>query len=151
MPNEGERIYDSPPSDPEADFWLGQGEKMVEASLPATREAAKALMTGLGVLKGIYVAILGFGETAKNLSPAGMLCAALPLVAWMVALYLCLCVMMTQEYEIHLLSPDSIRKNHCQVLEAKQRNLWYAFLALAIGLVLAMAVIALGPHLATKG
>ena len=37
---------------------------VLRGALPAVREAAKALMTGLGVLQGIYVAILGFGETA---------------------------------------------------------------------------------------
>jgi len=141
MPGEEERIYDSPPSDPDADFWLGQGEKAVEASLPAAREAAKALMTGLGVLQGIYVAILGFGETAKNLTKTGALVAALPLVAWMAALCCCLCVMMTDAHQIHLHSPESIRAHHETVLRGKQKYLWYAFVGLAMGLLLAMVVI----------
>lgn len=145
MANEKEKIYDSPPSKPHDRFWLGQGEKMVEQSLPAMREAAKALMTGLGVLQGIYVAILGFGETAKGLTGAGAVVAAMPLVAWMVALFFCLGVMMTSPQQIHLLSPESIRENHEAVLKSKQYRLWSAFAALAIGLVLAMVVIALLP------
>jgi len=148
MSDPQEKIYDSGPAHPDDDFWLGQGRKMVEDSLPAVREAAKALMTGLGVLQGIYVAILGFGEVAKKLSwdVAGFM--ALPLVAWMVALLFCLRVMMTRRYEIHLHAPESIRDNHQAVLKAKQIDLWCAYAGLAIGLLLVLAVIAFMPVIA---
>ncbi len=148
MSDPGEKIYDSGPGKPDDEFWLEQGRKMVEASLPAVREAAKALMTGLGVLQGIYVAVLGFGETAKEASweVAGFM--ALPLVAWMVALLFCLRVIMTDRHEIHLHAPESIRDHHEAILRAKQKDLWYAYIGLALGLLLVLAVIALMPVLA---
>ena len=106
------------------------------------------MMTGLGVLQGIYVAILGFGEVAKELSwdVAGFM--ALPLVAWMVALLFCLRVIMTNQHQIHLHAPESIRDNHEAVLKAKQKDLWCAYAGLAIGLLLALAVIAFMPVIA---
>ena len=140
-----ETIYDSGPRDPNDDFWLGQGRKAVEDSLPAVREAAKALMTGLGVLQGIYVAILGFGDLAKEVTwPAAGL-FALPLVAWLVALHSCLSVMKTKAYALNLLAPEEIREHHAQVLKDKQRRLTYAFWELTAGLVLALVLVALIP------
>ena len=147
MTDQGEKTYDSDERRPDDDFWLAQGRKMVEESLPAVREAAKALMTGLGVLQGIYVAILGFGETAKSLTRASAVFAALPLVAWMVALLLCLRVMMTDPHRVSLLSPEDIRANYEHLLTTKQKYLQYALAGLAIGLLLAFLVIALAPRL----
>jgi len=147
MTDQGEKTYDSDERRPDDDFWLAQGRKMVEESLPAVREAAKALMTGLGVLQGIFVAILGFGETAKALTWPGALFAAVPLVAWMVALLLCLCVMMTDPRRVSLLSPEDIRDNYEDLLAAKQKYLQYALAGLATGLLLAFLVIALAPEL----
>ena len=148
MTDQEEKIYESGPAQPDDDFWLERGRKMVEGSLPAVREAAKAMMTGLGVLQGIYIGILGFGETAKRLTWETGLFAALPLVAWMVALLFCLRVMMTNPHKIHLHAPESIRDNHEAVLKAKQIDLWCAYAGLAIGLLLALAVIAFMPVIA---
>jgi hypothetical protein len=145
MSDPEERIYDSGPARPDDEFWLAQGQKMVESSLPAVREAAKALMTGLGVLQGIYLAILGFGEVSKKISWDVVGFLALPLVAWMVAVLFCLRVIMTSPYEIHLQSPESIRDNHRAVLRTRQADLWYAYAGLALGLLLAAVVIACMP------
>jgi hypothetical protein len=140
-----EKVYDSGPEQPDDEFWLAQGRKMVEDSLPAVREAAKALMTGLGVLQGIYMAILGFGDYAKKMTlpDAGMF--ALPLLAWLVALHGCLSVMKTKERELNLFSPEEIRRDHEQVLKHKQRSLEYAFWELTVGLILAIVLVALAP------
>ena len=142
---EQEKIYDSGPDRPDDDFWLAQGKKAIEDSLPAVREAAKALMTGLGVLEGIYVAILGFGEFAKEVTwpLAGLY--ALPLLAWLVALYSCLSVMKTKAYSLNVFAPEQIRDHHAQVLTDKQRNLTYAFWELTVGLVLAVILVSLIP------
>ena len=140
-----EKIYDSGPGEPNDAFWLGQGKKAVEDSLPAVREAAKALMTGLGALKGIYIAILGFGDFAKEVPwpQAGLF--ALPLLAWLLALHSCLTVMKTKACSLNLSAPGDIRDHHAQVLQDKQRNLTCAFWELTVGLVLAIVLIALIP------
>lgn len=91
-----EKVYDSGAQQPDDEFWLTQGRKIVEDSLPAAREAAKALMTGLTVLEAIYVAILGFGDFAKHMSPPAAGVFALPLLAWLIAMHSCLSVMKTQ-------------------------------------------------------
>jgi hypothetical protein len=128
------KVYDSGPEQPDDEFWLAQGRKMVEDSLPAVREAAKALMTGLGVLQGIYVAILGFGDLAKNMSPPAAGLFALPLLAWLIAMHSCLSVMKTKERTLNLFSPEEIRGNHEQTLKDKQQSLTYAFWELTVGL-----------------
>ena len=151
MTDPQDKIYDSGPAQSDDDFWLGQGRKMAEESLPAVREAAKALMTGLGVLQGIYIGILGFGETAKRLTWETGLFAALPLVAWMVALLFCLRVMMTSPGRICLHSPDSIRDDLEKMLREKQDQLRWAYRCLAIGLFLAIVAIALMSRLAPIG
>jgi hypothetical protein len=140
-----ENVYDSGPGQPDDEFWLAQGRKMVEDSLPAAREAAKALMTGLGVLEGIYVAILGFGDFARQMSLPAAGLFAVPLLAWLLALHSCLSVMKTKEHTLKLFSPDQIRGNHEQTLKDKQQSLTYAFWELTVGLVLAIVLIALAP------
>ncbi len=140
-----EKVYDSGPGQPDDELWLAQGRKMVEDSLPAVREAAKALMTGLGVLQGIYVAILGFGDFARHMSPPAAAVFALPLLAWLTALHSCLSVMKTKEHTLSLLSPEEIRNNHEHVLKDKQQSLTDAFWRLTVGLILAALLIALAP------
>ncbi|NLZ04339.1 MAG: hypothetical protein GXY19_04135 [Phycisphaerae bacterium] len=146
-----EKVYDSGQGRPDDDFWLSQGRKAVEDSLPAVREAAKALMTGLGVLQGIYVAILGFGDFAKQMTwpVAGLF--ALPLLAWLVALHSCLSVMKTKEHTLRLFAPEEIRDHHAQALKDKQRSLTCAFWELTVGLVLAIALVALVPGGGSNG
>lgn len=142
MPNENEKIYDSGPSKPSDSFWLKQGEKMVEESLASIRGAAKSLMTGLGLLKGIYLGILGFADFVPATLPLpvkGLF--ILPLLFWLGALYCCLCVMMTKEYEVNLHSPDDIREKSQATLKSKQGSLVCAFWLLAIGLIAAMLLV----------
>lgn len=139
MPNENEKIYDSPPSKPTDTFWLKQGEKMLKDSLPSIREAAKSLMTGLGLLKAIYLGILGFAEFVPKTMPLPYKALFIsPLLLWLCALYCCLCVMMTKEYKINLHSPDDIREKSQSQLKAKQKSLQLAFWLLAIGLITAL-------------
>ncbi len=148
MANENEKIYDSGPSEPDDDFWLEQGVKMVEGSLPSVREAAKSLMTGLGVLKAIYLGILGFADLVpKTASLSLKSLFTLPLIFWLCALYCCLCVMMTKESQINLHSPDDIRQSAEQSLKSKQNSLKLAFWLLTIGLIFAIALAAFCPEL----
>ncbi len=148
MANENEKIYDSGPSEPDDDFWLEQGRKMVEGSLPSVRDAAKSLMTGLGVLKAIYLGILGFADLVpKTASLSLKSLFTLPLIFWLGALYCCLCVMMTKESQINLYSPDNIRQNAECTLKSKQNSLKLAFWLLTIGLIFAIALAAFCPEL----
>ena len=138
MDKEKEVIYDSPPSQPDDDFWLDQGKKMLDASLGAVRDAAKSLMTGLGLLKGIYLGILGFSDfIPKSLPPLQKSLFILPLLCWLAALYYSLQVMLTQYLDLYLHSPEDIRKKSEAVLVDKQQHLQYAFKALSLGLIVA--------------
>jgi len=142
MPDQNEKIYESQPSKPMDSFWLKQGEKMFEDSLPSIREAAKSLMTGLGVLKGIYLGILGFSDfvpKAASWTLKGLF--ILPLLFWLLALYCCLCVMMTKAHSINLHSPESIRQICELTLKEKQNYLLCAFVMLAVGLIIAIFLI----------
>ncbi len=68
MADTNDMIFDSAPSNPDDDFWLEQGKKMVQDSITAVREAAKALITGLGLMQSVYLGILGFaGFIPKSL------------------------------------------------------------------------------------
>lgn len=139
MSDEEEKIYDSGPEQPDDEFWLAQGTKMVEESMPAVREAAKSLMTGLGLLKGIYLGVLGFSDyVPKTMWLPYKSLFLLPFLFWLAALYCCLCVMMTTRYEINLHSPDDIRNKSESVLAAKQSNLRWAFWMFAVGLLTAI-------------
>ena len=135
-------IYDSAPAEPDDEFWLEQGKKMVGDSITAVREAAKTLMTGLGLLQGIYLGILGLADyipATMSLEHKGLF--LLPLLFWLTALYHCLQVMMTKRLDINLLSPDDIRKKSEKVLTDKQRKLQWAFWTLVIGLVAALMLL----------
>lgn len=148
MANENEKIYDSGPSEPDDDFWLEQGKKMLEGSLPSIRDAAKSLMTGLGVLKAIYLGILGFADIVPKTASLGLKSLfTLPLIFWLGALYFCLCVMMTEESRINLYSPDNIRQNAECTLKSKQNSLKLAFWLLTIGLLLAISLAVFCPEL----
>ncbi len=142
-----EKTYDSGPSRPDDELWLTQGRKGVEESLPAIREGAKNLMTGLGALEGIYVAILSFSDFAKQMAAPAAALFALPLVIWLVALHSCLTVMKTKECSLNLFAPEQLRNNHEQVLKGKQRSLTYAFWELTVGLIAAILLIAFAPEL----
>lgn len=102
MTDEKERIYDSAPSEPDDEFWLEQGKKMASESITAVREAAKVLMTGLGLFKGIFLVILGFADYIPKTMPIMYKSLFLvPLLFLLISLYHCLKVMMTQQLDIY--------------------------------------------------
>lgn len=62
-----DEVFESGPSEPLDDFWLEQGKKLMEGSIPAIEEAASSLIRAIGLLKGIHLGILGFaGFVPKN-------------------------------------------------------------------------------------
>ncbi len=142
MPDQQEKIYDSPTSGSDDDFWLEHGRKMLGESLTTTREAAKSLMTGLGLLKAIYLGILGFSDyIPKDIPIAQKSLFLAPLVIWLVALYFSIEAIIPQRTAINLRSPDDIRAKYQSQLQAKQRSLQLAFWLLTLGLLIALLLL----------
>ncbi len=142
MADRDDIIYDSPPSEPDDEFWLEQGKKMIEESFGSVRDAAKSLITGLGLLKAIYLGILGFADFIPEAMPlAQKSLFIIPLLFWLSALYYCLRVMMTRELNINLHSPDDIRNKSEIALKEKQKSLQLAFWMLTIGLIAALILL----------
>ena len=144
----GEKIYDSGPAMPDDGLWLEQGKKLVEGSFDAVAGGAKSLMTGIGVLQGVYLAILGFsGFMPAETGPWGkiivLVLAIAPLVLWLAALYNCLRVLKTDPYQVRLTSPENIRENMAAMLTAKQQAVDRAFYWLTGGLAVVLVLIIL--------
>lgn len=141
---QAEIIYQSAPSEPDDDFWLEQANKLIVESLPAVREAAKSLMTGLGALQGIYLGMLGFAkfipEAAQWWEKAMFFP---PLLCWMLGLYQCLKVAKTEELRIYRYSPADIRQKLGELAKEKQRELDLAFYWMLSGLTAAFVLVAL--------
>lgn len=139
MPEQEEKIYESPTSELDDEFWLEHGKKMLEDSLPTTRDAAKSLMTGLGLLKAFYLGILGFSDyIPKDMSMSQKSLFLAPLVIWLIALYFSIEAIIPQRLAVNLRSPDDIRDKSQSQLRAKQRSLQLAFWLLAAGLISAL-------------
>ncbi len=137
-----EKIYESPNSRPDDDLWLEQGRAMAKESLASVRSAAGSLMTGLGALQGIYLGILGFAKFVpeETALPLKFLFIT-PLLVWMIALYHCLKVMMTEAMEVNLNSPDEIKRRLTRLVVEKQTSLRHAFWWLFGGIVVAAALV----------
>jgi hypothetical protein len=142
LPNSTDKIYSSAPSDLDDDLWLEEGKRMVTESLSVVRNAANALTTALGMLQGMYLAILGFGKPATPITPSLMQQALfiLPMLFWLSALYLCLSIVMTRKLPVFLHSPGDIREKVTHMLLRKQSQLQCAFWLLALGLLATFAL-----------
>lgn len=141
MSDSTEKIYSSAPSEADDDIWLEEGKRMVTESLSTVRNAAGALIMALGMLQGVYLAVLGFGE--KQLACFSLLQKALfiaPLLLWLTSLYLCLTVVMTKKMAVFTNSPSDIRAKSAEMLLKKQLQLQWAFWALALGLLATFAL-----------
>jgi hypothetical protein len=117
---------------------------MVTESATTLRSAATALMTGLGALQGIYLGILGFAKFIPedaNIVMKGVFTA--PLLVWMVALYHCLQVMLTETATVNLNAPDELRRHYETWLPTKQAQLQTAFWWLFGGMVAAIGLVVL--------
>ncbi|MFQ5639722.1 MAG: hypothetical protein ACE5IR_17190 [bacterium] len=142
MSKSKELIFDSAQSEADDQFWLEHGKKMVEDSIIAVREAAKSLIRGIGVIQAIYLGMFGFSNLIPHdMPPIAKPIFVVPLLLWLVSLYATLQVMMTQEHQIFLHSPGDIREKSEKILREKQKNLKWAFSTLAVGLVIAFALL----------
>ena len=142
MAESNDIIFESPPPGPDDEFWLEQGMLMVEDSIVAVRESAKAMISGIGIIQGIYMGILGFADFIPKTTPLAVKALFIvPLLFWLVALYASIQVMMTKRIDVVLYSPDDIRQKSEQVLTDKQRTLQTAFWTLAAGLFVAFVLL----------
>lgn len=141
MPDEIIDLGDSPPTPPDADLWLEYGRKLVNDAPASLRGAATSLMTGLGALQGIHLGILGFTKLAENIDKTMKLLLIVPLVVWMMALYHCLKVLMTNVSEVHLNSPSDLREDYARMIAEKQHLLTVAFWLMLGGLIVAIALV----------
>jgi hypothetical protein len=137
-----DRVYDSAPSEPDDDFWLEQGRKMVADSLPTVRTAAASLTTAIGVLQGIYLGILGFAKFVPEALPLYQKALFIvPLIFWLVALYNCIDVALTKRIDVYMHSPEDIREKSLALAAEKQRSLQRAFWLLTLGLLAAFGLL----------
>ena len=141
MPDEIIDLGDSPPTPPDADLWLEYGRKLVNDAPASLRGAATSLMTGLGALQGIYLGILGFAKFPETIDVRLKLLLVVPLVAWMLALYHCLKVLMTDAAEVHLNSPSDLREDYARMIAEKQHLLTVAFWLMLGGLMVAIVLV----------
>jgi hypothetical protein len=138
----GEKVYDSAPSEPDDEFWLEQGRKMVADSLPTVRTAAASLTTAIGVLQGIYLGVLGFAKFVPEALPLYQKALfIIPLIFWLVALYNCIDVALTRRIDVYMHSPEDIREKSLALAAEKQRSLQWAFWLLTLGLLAAFALL----------
>lgn len=141
MPHDIIDLGDSPPTPPDADLWLEYGRKLVNDAPASLRGAATSLMTGLGAMQGIYLGILGFAKFADNVDVTMKFVLALPLLAWMLALYHCLKALMTNVSDVNLNSPSELREDYARMIAEKQHLLTVAFWLLLGGLIAAIVLV----------
>ena len=140
-----ETVYESPPSEPDDDFWLEQGGRMLSESLTTVRTAASALLSTLGILQGIYLGVLGFAKFLHETLPLSHKALFIvPLVLWLFGLYYCLDVVMTKRLTLYLHSPSDIRTKSTELLLEKQGRLERAFWCLTGGLLVAFGLLLFG-------
>lgn len=138
----GATIYESAPVASDDDFWLEQGNKLLAESVNSVRSAATELLKAAGLLRGIYLGILGFAELVpKTLAPALKALFVLPVVPLVVTIYLCLRVLMTESLTVNPHSPSEIRKALTTLANQKQKKLKRAFAAMSVGLLLALGLL----------
>lgn len=141
--NQAGIIYQSAPSEPDDDFWLDQANKLIVESLPAVRAAASSLMTGLGALQSIYLAMLGFAKFIPDSAALWVKVLFIaPQLCWMMGLYQCLKVVKTEELSLFRHSPTDIRQKLGTLAKEKQRELDLAFFWMLGGLITAFILVA---------
>lgn len=140
--NMNDEIFDSAAPDPQDKIWLEQGKHMLTESLTNVRNAANGLLTALGLLEGIYLGMLGFAKfIPEDLSVEQKTFFFTPLLFWLVSVYFCVAVLMTQKLEVNLNSPTDIREKTTRQLLDKQFLLKMAFWLLAFGVLAAFGLL----------
>lgn len=136
MTNPEEIIFESPASDPDDKIWLEQGQKLLEGSFDSVHDAAKSFLTGLEIITGIYLGILGFADfIPDNIDFAVKIIFLIPLILWLIAIYCTLQVLMIKKLSINIHAPDDMRDKIQQLLLEKQSSMKWVFDTFMIGLI----------------
>ena len=137
-----EEIFDSPDSDPEDAIWLEQAKLMLTESMESVRGAANGLLTALGLLEAIYLGIIGFANFLPETCPVTtQMLFFTPLLLWLLSIYFCVRVLLTKEFNILLHAPREMKALSNKILHERQFYLKLAFAILALGLVVAFALL----------
>lgn len=141
MSENNEKIFHSPASEPEDEFWLTHGKQIIIESLPAVRSAANSVITALGFIQAIYLGMLGFGDFIPEKIPWEYKALFfIPLIFWLVSLYCCISVVMTGKMKIVLNSPEDIKDKSLKFVLKKQCALRWGFVFMAAGLLIAVVL-----------
>ncbi|MBN2440054.1 MAG: hypothetical protein JXJ04_01870 [Spirochaetales bacterium] len=133
---EKNKVYESPASLPNDEFWLTLGRELVKGSIPSLLDASKNMLTGLNILQGIYAGIIGFtAYIPEDLDVLLKSLFFLPFIFWVIALFFYLDVSFTKKYTIELLSPEVIKHYHETMCHNKQRSLTIGYWFQAIGIL----------------
>jgi hypothetical protein len=121
--------------------WIKYGRKLRQDSPDIIDGQAKALVALSTTLLTVYTGalalfkipdILGsFFPTAKGIWVIGLVILILPIVFWLVSIYLNLNVYQPEAYKTKSLSPNRIKKSLAQIIDAKSKKLkngMYSFL-----------------------
>jgi uncharacterized membrane protein YeaQ/YmgE (transglycosylase-associated protein family) len=137
-----EIIYDSAPSEIDDEQWLAHGAKLVDDSIPSVRGVASELIKAQGMLTTVYLGILGFARfIPESLDIFKKALFVVPIIPWVIGIYLCLKVMKTELLQINLRSPTDIREKTTTLLADKQQSVDLAFGLLIAGLILAFVMV----------
>ena len=139
-------VFESAPAQPDDEFWLDQGRKMLSEASKSVESVANSLITVLGVIlgfiQGVYLALIGFAKIIpSNLSIWSKILFVIPLVLWLIALFACIRVALPRRVVLNPYSPDDIREKLTKISLEKQRNLLWVYVFLAVGLLLALILI----------
>ena len=134
-----DKIYTSAPVEPDDDFWLQEGKRMMTESLASVRQAANSLTASLGILQSFYLGIFSVGKPVRACWWEKAFFVA-PMILWLLALYLCIAIVMTKKFPLFTNSPGDIRDKTMQLVAQKQNQLQWAFGLLAAGLLAAFVL-----------
>ena len=141
MAENNNKIYDSPSSDPMDAFWLEQGKKLIEDSVGAITDGTKSMLTVVGLLKGIYIGIIGFADyIPKALPLIYKSLYLLPLLFWLVALHFYVNVLSTRKVNFNIYNPGEIKNEYFEILSRKQRNFKVGLWLQSIGIVVLISL-----------
>ena len=139
MENNDEIIFESAAPEPGDKFWLEYGRKLMSGSFEAVTDAAKSLMTGIGVLQGIYLGIIGLADyIPEDMALGTKTLFFFPLLFWLAATYFLMGLLMTKKISINLDSPSDIKEKSAKLLISKQAALNKSFWLLTAGLLIAL-------------
>jgi len=123
----------------EEKFWLDLMRNETKASIGAVEEAAKQLITITSLLQTVYFAAISFSDLKKALvvhDLYGWFTVILfisPIILWLICLSFAIAVFLPKSYHTNLSSPSLASEAYENIITFKQRQLWRAYQALAIG------------------